>query len=165
MDEKVQQKLLELGYDHERTEKATYPNLISISRGFLGGLILLEGRVIARDRCRSMVDDKNIAITGFRTQNSNSLYEDILEKNFDKNTVVDSRSGYFSTLYISPLEKKFEGEGVCLDYICPSDRIYVTNDRKNTFTLVIEDLRKNRLATFEFWQKGEILYVPKRSKD
>ena len=162
MDEKVQQKLLELGYDHERREKATYPNLISISRGYLGGLILFEGRVIARDRCRSMVDDKNVAITGFRTQDSNSLYEDILEKKLDENTVVDPRSGYFSTLYISPLERKFEGEGICLDYICPSDRIYVANYRKNTFILVIEDLRKNRLASFEFCTNGAMLYVPKR---
>ena len=163
MDENVQRKLLELGYDPERTENAAYGNLIAISRGYLSGVILLEGIVVARDRISVPICDKNIAVSGSRTQNSNSLYGDLFEKKSDEEVVIDPRSGYFSTLSISPLEKRFSGEGVHLDYISPSDRIYVTDARKNTFTLVIEDIRKNRIASFEFWIKGEMLYVPKRS--
>ena len=148
MDEHVQRKLLEFGYDPEHTENATYGNLIAISQGCLRGLILLDGMVIVRDRLSVPVSDKNLTITGFRTQNSNSLYGDLFERECDGDLSIDLRSGYFSTLYVSPLEKRFAGEGVCLDYISPSDRIYVSKVRKNTFTLVIEDLRKNRLSNF-----------------
>ncbi|MDP3698209.1 MAG: hypothetical protein Q8R47_01340 [Nanoarchaeota archaeon] len=161
MEDWVAKKLLELGYDQERKENATYGNLISISRGYLGGLILLEGIVVARDRLSVPICDKNIAVSGFRTQNSNSLYGDLFEKKSD-DVVIDLQLGYFSTLSISPLEKRFDGEGVCLDYISPSDRIYVGKVRKNTFTLVFEDIRKNRVASFEFWTKGEMLYVPRK---
>jgi len=165
MDETVQKKLLGLGYDSERTENATYGNLIAISRGYLDGLILLEGIVIARDRLSVQIRDKNIAVSGFRTQNPNSLYGDLFEKKSDEEVVIDHRSGYFSTLSISPLEKRFAGEGARLDYISSSDRIYVSDVRKNTFTLVVEDLRKNRVASFEFWTKEGMLYVPKIKKE
>ncbi len=164
MDENVQRKLLELGYDPERTENATRANLIAISRGYLEGLILFDGRVIARDRLVVPVADNNLTITGFKTQNSNSLYGDLFESKSSDVRVIDPRLGYFSTLYVNPLEKRFPGDGVHLDYISPSDRVFVADDRKNTFTLIIEDLRKNRLASFEFWTKGEMLYVPKKAK-
>ncbi len=164
MDERVQQKLLEMGYVPENSEEAKHENLIAISSGYLGGLILFEGEIIARDKCRTIVrdDEGKVTITGSRTQNSNSLYADLLGKTLEKDTVVDPRSGYFSSLYISPLNKKFKEEGVCLDFICPQDRIYVDGIRKNKFTLVIEDIRQKSIASFEFLTRGEMLYVPKR---
>ncbi|MDO8511425.1 MAG: hypothetical protein Q7S55_04645 [Nanoarchaeota archaeon] len=164
MEEWAAHKLLELGYDPEKSEEAKHENLIAISRGYLGGLVFFEGEIIARDKCRTIVRDDGgkVTITGSRTQSSHSLYADILEKTLEKDTVVDPRSGYFSSLYISPLNKRFKEEGVCLDFICPQDRIYVDGVRNNTFILVVEDIRKKSIASFEFWTKGEMLYVPKQ---
>ncbi len=164
MEDKLVSKLMELGYDTQKREKAAHNNLIAISRGYLGGLVLFEGEVVARDKCITIVRDDGgkITFTGSKTENPNSLYGGLLENTLEKDTVVDPRSGYFSSLYIGPLNKRFKEEGVCLDFICPQDNIYVDGVRKDRFTLVFEDVRKKRIASFEFWVKGEMLYVPKR---
>ncbi len=165
MEEKVAQKLLELGYDSARSEEANFGNLVAISRGYMGGLVLFDGDVVYRDRVRVVIRDGEgrITINGSRTENSNSLYGDFLQRTLDKNTVIDPKSGYFSSLYVTPLNKVFKEEGICLDFITPHDIIYVDGIRKDLFTLVFEDLRRNRFATFEFQKKGEMLYVPKKS--
>ena len=166
MEERIRQKLLELGYDAERREEANDKNLIAISRGFLEGLVLFEGDIIYRDgKIRVVLRDEENAITisGSRTENSNSLYGDFFQRTLGKDTVIDPRSGYFSSLYVTPLYRRFREEGVCLDFIIPSDRIYVDGIRNGLFTLVFEDVRKNCFATFEFQKKGEMLYIPKQS--
>ena len=164
MDQNVQQKLFGLGYDSTKSEEASYGNLIALSRGFLGGLVFFEGAVLFRDKGRVLIhDEEGVIITGSRTQNSHSLYGDILQRTLEKDTVIDPQSGHFSSLYVSPLNKRFKEEGVCLDFITPHDRIYVSGIRKDLFTLIFEDIRKICLATFEFHKHKEMLYIPKRS--
>ncbi len=66
---------------------------------------------------------------------------------------------------ISPLEKRFHEEGIRLHGLHASDNRYIdpirTSQHLGTFCLVVEDVRKNNIATLEFWTKGEMLYVPK----
>ena len=159
MEDKLVHKLVELGYEPQKREKAVHANLIAISRGYLGGLVFFEGEVTALDKCRTNLRDDEIIVTGSRTENSNSLYGDIFKNTLEKDTVVDPRSGYFSSLYIRSLHRK--EECICLDFICPQDTISF-HGVQNRFTLVFEDIRKKRIASFGFWAKWEMLYVPKR---
>ena len=137
MDKYVQQKLLEMGYDAEKKQPGSCTDVHTISEGHLEGLVLFSGRVVAKDNIFHALQDNYLLI----------------------NNVC---SGNLVSLYISPLEKRFENDGICFKDIQPTDRRYIDAVSSNSFNLVIEDVRKRNLAVFEFFVKGEMLYVPKR---
>lgn len=142
MGDKVQQKLLELGYDQKKSVKATDRDLVAICKGHLSGLVLLSGRVTVRGKYEAMLQGEDV-------------------------TVLNHKEGALPSLYVSYLERRFPEEGVLVRDVQPNDVVYTTGMRgtqhRYTFSLVIDDARKNNIITLEFWQKGEMLYVPKRS--
>ncbi len=138
MDELIQQKLLGMGYDAEKRQPGSSTDVHTISEGHLEGLVLFSGRVVARDNIFHAFQDNYLLVNNVRTENRVSLY-------------------------ISPLEKRFENDGLCFKDIQPTDRRYIEVVSSNSFNLVIEDVRKRNLAIFEFFAKGEMLYVPKKS--
>ena len=137
MDKQVQQKLLEMGYDAEKIQPGSHTDVHTISEGHLEGLVLFSGRVVARDNIFHALQENYLLVNNVRSENLVSLY-------------------------ISPLEKRFENDGLCFKDIQPTDRRYIEVVSSNSFNLVIEDVRKRNLAVFEFFVKGEMLYVPKR---
>ncbi len=137
MDKHIQQKLLEMGYDAEKVQPGSYTDICTISEGHLEGLVLFSGRVVARDNIFHALQDNYLLVNNVRTESRVSLY-------------------------ISPLEKRFENDGLYFKDIQPTDRRYIEVVSSNSFNLVIEDVRKRNLAVFEFFVKGEMLYVPKR---
>lgn len=131
------EKKLSLDYDVANQQLASYVHVCKISEGSLDGAVLFSGSVIARDNIIHPLQGDYLLVSNARHDNLVSLY-------------------------MSPLEQRFKDEGMCLKDIQPTDRRYVINIFKGTFMLVVEDARKNRVATFEFWYKGDMLYVPKR---
>src|SRR3989344_3330650 len=141
MEEWVPRKLLELGYDPERSVSGKPTDVYNISSGHLEGLFLFGGRVVATNNIKTVLEDGCLTVSNVCNRNVVSLY-------------------------INHLEKRFDDEGISLKDIRPHDRKYIdparTSQDLGTFCLVVEDARKNNIATFEFWTKGEMLYVPKR---
>lgn len=141
MEETVQKKLLELGYDPERSEAGSYTDVFAISQGYLKGVALFSGRVVS-NIVTTILDDNYLMASSVRDENLVSMY-------------------------IGPLEKIFQEEDICLKDMHPSDKRYIdlarTSQELGTFCLVVEDVRKNNIATFEFWIRGKMLYVPKRA--
>ena len=134
MDEKVQQKWLDLGYDQEKIPGvvkkleglqhapenailATPTDVNNLFRLYLGGLVLFSGRVTAKSGFTVVLEDEQICITTCKVDEERSLY-------------------------IHPFEKKIRD----LD----------------AFYLIIRDFRKNQVASFEFRKEGGMLYVPKK---
>ena len=146
MEERVAHKLLELGYDPERSEVSSYGDFYNtvyvISQGHLNGAVLFSGRVVARSNIIAFLENMYLTVSSTRDE---------------KNLV---------SMDISLLEKSFQEEGICLKDIHPSDKRYFdaaqTSQHLGTFCLLVEDVRKNAIASLEFWTKGEMLYVPKR---
>ena len=143
MEEWVAHKLLELGYDPGRSQLGSYTDICVISQGHLNGAVLFSGKVVAMsNRKLTFRDNRYLTVSSTRDE---------------KNLV---------SMDISPLEKRLEEDSICLKDMHPSDRRYIDPTRTSqvlgTFCLVVEDARKNNIATFEFWTKGEMLYVPKR---
>lgn len=144
MDELVHQKLLEQGYNPEKADKVLPGHLVAISQGYLGGLIVFSGRVtlsVGNSRVATVLED-------------------------DKMTLRYSVSNNLKSLYVRPLEYRIKAEYIRMEEIQPTDRIYITgvigSQHRDTFSLVIEDARRNNIAALTFWKEGEMLYVPKR---
>ncbi|MEK6939153.1 MAG: hypothetical protein AABX31_00340 [Nanoarchaeota archaeon] len=166
MEEWVEKKLLELGYDPAKKSDANYESLRQMCKGFLGGLVLVEGSVLVRDKCQyKLPGDYNI-IMGAKTQNSLSLYQDLFQQTFPKD---DPRIINFNSLYINSLAKDASlVPGVYVDRISPHDRIdfrgVTVSQHLRHFCMFIKDERgENEIASFYF-RLREMLYVPKRAK-
>jgi len=138
MEEWVAAKLLELGYDPQSGRAGGHQDVWGISNG-APAAFLFGGRVITR------------------TSNITTVLQD------DNLLVSNARYGDLVSLYISPLAKRFYDEGINMKEIPANDKRYLQDVVLNKFCLVVDDARKNNVATFEFWTKGEMLYVPKRS--
>lgn len=149
--EDLAKKILSVEYDFERKREGSHEDVHGICKGYFAGVVLFSGTVIARD---------NITVS---FENTPML-------------VSNTRQGSIVSLYISPIKKQVEElEGkvkeikdiledrvVYFKDIQLTDNPYIDKVRNNAFSLVIEDVRKHTLATFEFLKEGEMLYVPKK---
>ena len=158
MDEKVQQKWLDLGYDQEKIPGvvkkleglqhapenailATPTDVNNLFRLYLGGLVLFSGRVTAKSGFTVVLEDEQICITTCKVDEERSLY-------------------------IHPLEKRIKGEYIRMNGIQTNDTIQIEEKiirDLDAFYLAIRDFRNNQVASFEFRKEGRMLYVPKRS--
>lgn len=140
MEERVVKKLLELGYDPEKKVNGTSADVYNICKGHLQGLMLFNGRIIADSGFTVVLEDEHLYITNQKVDKENYLF-------------------------ISPLEKRIDVEYISMGGIQLNDHIHVNEKVISTidsFSLIVEDVRRRPVATFEFWKKGEMLYVPKR---
>lgn len=143
MEEKVKQKLMELRYDPRQSEVATPTDIYTIFRKHLGGLILFSGKAVARSGHITVLEDENIC-------------------------VATSGTGSNRSLYINPLEKRIKEEYISIYDIQLQDNITI-NEQKisnlDAIILAITDIRQMPIVTFEFYKKGEMLYIPRLPED
>ena len=114
MDERVRQKLLELGYDPERKEKATSTDVYALFKQYLGGLVLFSGRVVAKSDIIMILEDENMYITTTELEDTCS-----------------EKAGKKRSLYISPLEKRIKTEYIRM-YNLPSVIMFILIENATT---------------------------------
>ena len=142
MKSRVVKRLVDFGYDPERSVKGTPTDVYNIARGHLNGLVLFGGRVIAKAGFMTVLENDHLFVT---------------------NSKVDKEY----SLYISPLWKRIKEEYIRMYEVQTNDNISIEEKvigNIDGFSLIVEDARQRPVATFEFYKKkNEMLYVPKRS--
>jgi hypothetical protein len=147
------ESLLAKDYDPEKKRDGSYEDIYGICKGYFAGVVLFPGTVITRNTITVAFENRQVLVSNVRQGNVVSLYLEPIKQRLT-NEEKEKIKGLRDLL----------DKGINLPNIQPTDNPYVDGVRNNTFCLVVEDARKNNIATFEFHKHGEMLYVPKREK-